>query len=337
MDTQINLNKISKILILNLGGIGDILLSQPAIKALKKETGIQIAMAVIPRAAELVKTWEFVDDTKIIPVSNKISMLKSLLELSKAKYDIAINMRTIHSKISALKMKLVLKVIKPGIACGRNTDNMADYFDMSIKETVPGEKHEMEYSIEQIEQLGIKVEEKAIEWYWTGNEKSCSDSLYAVINPGAGFYSRRWPLERYKEIVKYLIEKKEIKKIIISGSIKEIGLGEELKAEYKNSVENMAGKTSVMDVANIVKKSKVLITNDTGLLHIGASLNVPMIAIMGPGDFKRYDPRYISENARILYKGAECAPCEKNKCNDTICLNSITVEEVKKEIDESIN
>ncbi|MFH1415989.1 MAG: glycosyltransferase family 9 protein, partial [Elusimicrobiota bacterium] len=157
-----------------------------------------------------------------------------------------------------------------------------------------------------------------------------------VINPGAGLPSRRWPVERFIEIIDYLIKKK-CYNIILSGSINEKIIGDIIAKEFPGKINNLSGKTSLMKIAGIISKSKLLITNDTGILHIGAALNAPMIAIMGPGDFIRYDPGVISANARVLYNGMNCSPCEKYDCKDLKCLKSISVEEVKKAIDEFIN
>ena len=78
----------------------------------------------------------------------------------------------------------------------------------------------------------------------------------------------------------------------------------------------------------LIKIAGLFITNDTGPMHIAAALGTPLVAIFGPGYLDRFDPRHISDKAKVLYKKSDCAPCDKFRCSLQKCLSAIYPEEV---------
>jgi len=335
-NTKEKVNSMKKILVVNLGGIGDVLLAQPSLRLLK-QSGVELSVAVVERAFGLLSRWDFVDEVIPIALNSKIDLFKKLLYLRKKNYDLAINMRTIHSKLSAVKVRMMFKIINADSTAGRNTDNRASFFNLFINEKEYGGKHEIEYCSQQVKELGIENIESDIKWYWQEDDLKIIDEMglknYAVVHPGAAVESKRWPLNRFKAIVEYLLKEK-VEKVVITGSIGEKQMVDKVSTVFDENVVNLAGKTSLLESAAVIYKSSIVVTNDTGLMHIAASMNKPLVVVFGPGDLTRYDPRVLSSKANVLHKETKCAPCEKYKCKDNKCLKQITVKEVKQAIDE---
>ena len=94
-----------------------------------------------------------------------------------------------------------------------------------------------------------------------------------------------------------------------------------------NKERVLAGTLSLQEIAALIKISDVLLSVDTGPLHISQGVNTPVVALFGPTDPKIWGPR--NSNDKIIYKKIECSPCwGKGKCEDNICMEKIDAIEV---------
>lgn len=336
----------SKILVINLGGIGDMLLSLPALKALKNSCGEpEISVLVTERVYEVVKALPYINEIYkfnigyggVIPFSKIMINFKTLLALRKKRFNLAVNMRTLGSKKSALKIRLMLNIIKPGIKAGRNTEGRGAFFDIKIEETFIGQKYEMEYDMEMVKKIGAEAAGRNIELMIDKesennvknifNEKGISrEDIVIGIHPG-GMPSRRWPIKNFSRVIKE-INNKIHARFIITGGKGEADLGEELARVDSAKVINLVNKLKIKELEALIKRCNLFISNDTGPMHFAAVLKTPLIAIFGPGDIVRFDPRNISDKAVVFYKKTGCAPCENTTCDSLECLKEILPEEV---------
>lgn len=346
-----SLKSVKRILIINLAGIGDLLLSTPAIIALRAlYPDAEISMLVPLRIYQIAKDLPYIDNVYTfdiayggkIPISKIFKNFKILFALRKKNIDLAINMRTLVSGKSASKIKVLMNIINPLVKVGRDTDGRGSFFDIKIPETRIGEKYEMEYDIDTVKILGGQVANREIDFKI--NEENITkvneilekagvsgDDVIIGVHPG-GMPSRRWPVENFAEIIKKLLSAVKVK-FVITGGKEEAGLTKKLiKLINVNSpdVIDFTGKLNIKELGALIKRCSLFIANDTGPMHIAAILKTPLIAILGPGDITRYDPRNITDKAIVLYKKADCAPCEKTECDDLRCLKIISPEEVYK-------
>lgn len=339
-----------KILIMNLGGIGDLLLSTPALRALKgRYPDSFISVLVTQTGYEIAKSISYLNDVHIfyvnssgkVPFTKIPQNLRALISLRKKRFDIAVNMRTIASKGGALKLKLLLDIINPRLKVGRDTEEMGYFFDIKIPETLIGKKYEMEYDIDTVEALGAKVTDRSIN---LEIKDSAADKINDIlkkngiyendlligINPG-GILSRRWPIEYFSAVIERISE--EIRcKFVITGSADEANLSRKLRNITKAKITILTGETNIDELFALIKRCHLFISNDTSTMHIAAALKTNLIALCGPGDITRFDPRKISYKAVVLYKKADCAPCTRIVCGSLKCMKSISPAEVVKTV-----
>jgi ADP-heptose:LPS heptosyltransferase len=334
---------LKKILVINLGGMGDFLLSTPALKALRYFFNeAKISFLGPSSASQIAKSSNYIDTVysfnithNKIPAIRLLHNISTLVKLRRINFDLAINMRTIYSPKSAKKLKLLLAMVNAKKSAGRNTEGWGDFLDIKIPETQFGHKHESEYDIDTANALGAIIGEKSFELNISeaADKKSRdllegfnigSDDTVIGINPG-GMPSRRWPIESFKILIQRLREKINFVKFIITGSRDERVLTRGL--EHPDTLI-LTGKLSPIELSAVIRHTKLFISNDTGPMHIAAILGVPLVAIMGPGDLVRFDPRNISPNASMLYRQTPCAPCEKFFCSRLKCLKAISVDDV---------
>jgi heptosyltransferase-2 len=155
-----------------------------------------------------------------------------------------------------------------------------------------------------------------------------------VIAPEASISLREWPY--FKELIK------ELRKKYPEYQIKIVGNKNNALWDFNDvGVENLVGKTTLNDVKEICRKSSLVIGNDSGLVHIAATLaDAPTIVLFGPGN-----PHYIKplgscvEVVRVT--NLLCSPCESRVCKKTygykVCLNNLSVEEVINKGDSFLN
>jgi 3-deoxy-D-manno-octulosonic-acid transferase/heptosyltransferase-1 len=89
---------------------------------------------------------------------------------------------------------------------------------------------------------------------------------------------------------------------------------------------NLGGETTLLDLAALYQSASLLVTTDSGPMHIAAAVGTPAIALFGPTDPLRTGP--YGKNHTVIRKELSCSPCFLKKCTSMICMNDITVEEV---------
>ncbi len=156
------------------------------------------------------------------------------------------------------------------------------------------------------------------------------------LSPGAEFgEAKRWPRERYAETVSRLRRElpEHIIEISIVGSLAEASLGEELAAQIHHPRVNLAGRTTIGELIDHLSSCHLVLSNDTGTMHLAAALGVPTVAIFGSTDPDLTRPS--GESHRVIREKVECSPCFKRTCPiDFRCMTRIKTEQVVRELRE---
>lgn len=159
-------------------------------------------------------------------------------------------------------------------------------------------------------------------------------SGYYVFVPGAEYGpAKRWPVQRYAELAQQLDAP-----VLVLGSGKEAPLGNEIVAlAAGDDCRNLAGATSLAEAFCLIAAARRVISNDTGLMHVAAALDVPQVAIFGSSSPEHTPP--LSERAKVLWlkddpayqPPLDCAPCFERECplGHLRCLKDITAERVR--------
>lgn len=331
--------EVRRILVINLGGMGDNLLSTPALKGLKVfYPDARITFLTLSRSCGILEGASFIDEIITVGSLKDLRHIYSVLtSLRTRKIDIAINMRTIASFWGAVKMGAIFWIINPRLKVGRDTDGMGFFLDMKLPETHAGIKHDIDYNIELIKLVGASAFDRRPVINLSDEDNAYADNILKgssisdndtiiIISPGAPYPAKRWPLKNFVKAASLLAGCNY--KVIITGGREEAGLEPAFLEISNPNIISLIGKTTIKQSASLIKRSSVLITNDTGPMHIAASLGTPVVAIFGPGHITRFDPGVISKKAVALHKKTGCSPCEKKRCRSGECLDFITPEDV---------
>jgi heptosyltransferase-2 len=140
------------------------------------------------------------------------------------------------------------------------------------------------------------------------------ESIY-VLCPGAEYgATKRWPADHFTTLAQQLIASEPDAHVILLGGKDDQALGESIRTQTKNDsqIHNWCGKTSLDEAIALIGMSKALVSNDSGLMHIGAALKVPQVAIFGSSDPHHTPP--LSDKAKVLWLNLACSPCHKREC-----------------------
>lgn len=150
------------------------------------------------------------------------------------------------------------------------------------------------------------------------------DQKIIGIMPGAEYGpAKQWPY--FKELARLLVNKGY--QVWVFGSDKDHETGKQI-AIQSNSINNLCGKTSLVDVIDLISVCEYVVSNDSGLMHVAAAVNIPLIAIYGSST-PDYTPP-LTNNAAIQYLALECSPCFKRVCplGHTNCLKDIKTQTI---------
>lgn len=132
-----------------------------------------------------------------------------------------------------------------------------------------------------------------------------------VLCPGAEFGpAKQWPAQNFAKVAKYFLNKDY--KVWILGSNKDNKIAEQINNLLNNQAQNFTGKTSLTQAIKFISQAKIMVTNDSGLMHVAAAFDVPQVTLFGATSPKFTPP--LSEKSIILQSKVPCSPCFKREC-----------------------
>ena len=156
------------------------------------------------------------------------------------------------------------------------------------------------------------------------------------INPGAAFGPAKcWPADRYGEMAAKLYRRHGAQ-FVVFGTQADVETVATITSYGDDFIHGLAGKTTLAQAMALIGVCDAFVTNDSGLMHVGAATSTPLVAIFGSTDSVATGP--FSERAVVLQKKLACSPCLKKTCSlDFKCMLDISVEEVAEAVSKLIS
>ena len=361
-----------KILIVEVNWLGDVLFSTPAIKALRKKfPQSSISCLILPRVKDVL---EGNPDINELIVNDEEALHKGFWgkmrlanELKKKKFDMAVLFHRSFTRAMLVYLAGISRRV--GYSTWKRRFLLSDPIPMPPKDS----QHRVDYYLGIVKPLAIApplagwpvgclAEDRHYEFFTSAGDDKFIEKIFleegiieedfiVCLNPGGNWGPKRWPKENFSRLADSLIDEYKAK-VIFSGSEDDVSLIKEIARLMKHTPIITAGKTNLKQSACLFKKAGLVISADSGPLHIAAAVGANVIALFGPTlpaitgplgrgkikvirrDISGSTPLTINpERSRRI----DCAlPCYAKNCDNNTCMQEITVQDVMSEIKNSL-
>ncbi|MBN1997461.1 lipopolysaccharide heptosyltransferase II [candidate division KSB1 bacterium] len=303
-----------KILIIQTAFIGDVVLATPLFSNIKHHNSSAIVHALVtPKTTNILENNPNINKIFVFDKGNRDKGLKGIRSLGRQlrqeKYNVVIcPHKSIRSALLAVKTKAPVRI---GFK-----DNSIPFF-FNIKSSYNRTKHEVERNLSLLEQFNVKIVFKRPSVFPCQSDKETVQEFlkkqdfnapYITVAPGSVWATKRWPENSFKSFVRMVTDLKM--KVILIGGKQDYSLCEFIK-NNNPAILNAAGQFSLLQSAEIIRRSRVLISNDSGPMHLATAVDTPVIAIFGPTvpEFGYYP---YGENNIVIEKKLACRPCGRH-------------------------
>ena len=330
---------MEKILLIRLSSLGDIVLTTPAIRAIRAHyPNSYIAMLVAKQSADVLRQNphlnEIIQFNRTAKDKDTGEMLRILRILRQRKFALTFDFQRKLRTELLMYLSGASERVGKGMLCTlrvpeQDNKHATDhYFDLLHAAGIPAQDHKLEMFLSNTERADA---------CYTFEEAGISEiQLKVGLFPGAGWKLREWMPERFAAIGDRLVKHYDAQ-VIIFGGPKERELVNNVKNLMQHTSATFAGNLQIRQLAACVEKCDLFLTNDTGPMHIASAVGTRTVALFGPGNHIRFQP--VGETHTIIRHDVPCSPCKQftDKCKDNICMKGITVDEVWEGISRTID
>jgi heptosyltransferase-3 len=345
---------IRNILLIQLGDIGDVVWTTPSIWAAKKSIpGLKVSVMVKEGFGGLLEADPSVEQIIEVKryhgnmIKQTVGQLSFLKDLRFHHFDLVVDLRLgDRGAFMAFATGAAFRVT------AHNTESVPFwrkyFFTHGI---VPGPPVHTRGAADQslciLRELGIDTD-NIIPRLWVSdavkkrvqeiltNEKIDRLKNWVTINPFSRWQYKEWNVFKWAEIIDWLWEEYRIS-VVIVGAPEEKLKAEALIKQCKYKVFNFAGKTTLKELAGVLRLSSLHIGVDSAAPHIAAATGTPTVSIYGPSNWEDWAP--IGDNHRVILPDMDCVPCRKKGCDHSgysRCLEALSADQVKSVIRETI-
>jgi len=340
------LGKINRILIRGVNWVGDTILTYPTVQGLKELfPQCHLAILVPKHLVDLWKTFPYVDE--IIPFQRRGGIgsfwedLGLTHSLKKRGFDLALILpRSFRSAFQVYLGGIPIRI-------GYKDEGRSLFLTHKIPRKGGVLRiHRIHYYRKLIESLGkegdlpfpqLFLREEDRGWAKKKLEELgvLDGRLLIGINPGATYgLAKCWHPDRFGELGKRLSEKWKAS-LLIFGKKEEGEMAREILKYLGNDGIDLTGKTDLLQLAALLEQCRLLVTNDTGTMHMAAAVKTPVVAIFGSTDSITTGP--WGDDHIVVKKEVSCSPCLKRVCpTDHRCMELITVDEVEEAVNRKL-
>jgi len=307
---------VKKILVISLSNIGDVILTFPVVDVLKEEfPSARLSMVVGPKAFPLVKINPLFDKVYVFDKHQSgLTTVRWVKALRREGFDLVVDLRN-----TAIPLLLSPKYRTPIRRTKTEKQHMKNRHLARLCSVLP-------FIVESKKRFALVIPDQ--------ERKTISDLLnpfvrpeepFVIIGPGAANHLKRWASENFAKLSDALTQQYGWK-IVFVGDANDRDIVEKITTQKKFPALNLAGKTTLLQLAALLEKSSLAIVNDSAIMHLASYLNIPVLALFGPTDSHKYGP--WSGQSRVVRKNIFCSPCQKSGCaHDHSCMTDIGVED----------
>ncbi len=330
----------SRILVVRTDRLGDVILTLPVFNALRRRfPGAHLAILAGRYAGAIVEGYAPVDEIlwydegggRRVPFRAMRAILRS------ARFDAAV---IVHP---TLRLALLAFLARIPVRIGSGYRYYSFLFNRRVyAHRKTAERHELEYNMDLLAPLGCdtaarKPLDVVLDIPRTARERASAileeagvAGKFVVIHPGSGGSARDWPVGNFSLLARRIVPGMNLR-VVVTGTEAEFPLAEAVARAVSPPGVNLAGKLGLKELAAVVEKASLFVSNSTGPLHVAVAVGTPVVGlfprirVMGPGRWGPY-----TDNARVLVPDGppECDQCTGKPGSACACMAGITVDAV---------
>ena len=313
---------MSRILVVQLADIGDLVVSTPALAALREaQPDAHIALLTSKHSAPVLEGANLVDELILFDkqsFNGTLALftpknLRRLLALRKGHFDTIIFLH--HFTLRAGTLKFALMALCAGSRRRMGLDNGNGWFlNERVVDAGYGAKHQAQYWLDVMALLGadpsphpmiIGVGESDRKWV---KERLPEHHPRVVIHAGSGGYSlaRRWNPENFAAVADRLYTERDAQIVLVGGASDDVTA---VKAEMHAPFVDLSGQTTLNQLGAVLETADVFIGADSGVMHMACAARAPVVAIFGPSNADAWGPWTPESPSSVVRSAPECSPC----------------------------
>ena len=312
--------------------VGDAVLSVPAIKAVRARfPHSKITLMVRPWVGGLFRSASFIDEVWLRPRPRLREWFGAVREVRQREFDLALLLP--NSFESALTVFAAGVPVRAGYATDGRGFLLTERVDRPIEN-----RHQVTYYLDLIRSVFGVVEEPTTEIVASEAERDGARQLLEseglgpearllVLNPGAAFGSaKRWHEDRFAQVADKIVEEFQLQTVVV-GSASETPIADRIRNRMKHPAVALTGRTDLETLLGVLSLASLMITNDSGPMHMAAALGIPTVAIFGSTDAEVTRPS--GPWTHVVKHEVSCSPCLLRECPiDHRCMEAVSVDDV---------
>jgi predicted lipopolysaccharide heptosyltransferase III len=327
---------MKNILVIKLRYVGDVLLATPVLRALRERfPGASLTVAVNSGTDAVLMRNRDANEVLVVERGPLASQWRFLRELRARRFDCVVDLS--DGDRSAILARLSGAPVRIGF---NEEHRWRGLLYTTIVRVGGGVAHRIEHDLEALRPLGIEPgtgwpvlhtspqdDEQAERLLKEAGVNLAAGRRLVMFQPGARYWFKAWPVERFAELADRLADAFGCT-VLIGGDQREQAVADSIRKQARSGPVVLAGRTTLLQLASVLKRCALFVGNDNGPMHMAAALGVPVVALFGPSNPDEWGPR--SRTVRVLYKGLDCRHCFHPTCErgEESCMRRISVDEV---------
>ncbi|WP_298085083.1 glycosyltransferase family 9 protein [uncultured Campylobacter sp.] len=330
--TQLVTRPVQTVCFFSNTALGDTIFNTPVFRVFRQNFPHVRTVALLnPSTAPLFKTDPNIDEILLYD-GKKGGFLRALFALKKIKPDVIFILHSNEPQSTPLAVlcgaKYVFKL--------PNAGNKFSPFHSNAPEPYGDERYVVLNRLEQLKFMGIDSCDTRLNLYLRDEDFTRADEMlkdygtrkFIGFQMGASTVSRQWFLQRWQELANLILKHTDAA-IVLTGSPAERAMTAQLEDELRSPrVINAAGKFSLREAAALIARLDVLVTPDTGPLHVAAALKTPTIGLFAVASPVNSNPDFDEDIHKFIKKPRTCSPCVGKNCKFQECMLQIEAREV---------
>ena len=346
----------ARILAIKLADLGDVLNITPALRALRQSfPHARLDALVNPHTAMILQDSGLVDDIVLFPKTQFDGaaalmptawrpLVRYMKSLRARNYDTVVNFHHLTTWLGRVKQHTLVRAVGASTVVGLDNGH-GRWLTHPIKDQGFGAMREVAYWLALAKKLGATTADLSLHLPLSDEEQARADDLltaaglagqpFMVIHPGSGGYSlaRRWDAAKFAGLAAALHRRHNLPAVLV-GSLADDAPA--VMAKATSPIIDFSARTSFRELAGVLRRARVFVGADSGVMHLAAAARTPVVAIFGPTNHRAWAPWTPYSASRIVRLDLPCSPCayvghsvgQRQGCAARTCLAQLTIEQV---------